>query len=262
MKRAIFGCGWMVCLLFTLAPTDGASAEGFIDAGGVRLRFTDEGTGTPVVFLHGFAESFQAGWVESGVATAVQSAGFRFIAFDQRGLGGSEKPQLQSFYGIQMVRDVIRLMDHLEIRQAHVVGYSMGAAVALKLLTQHPDRVLSATLSGYGTPPLPETMSRELEDEIRRNLVLMKLESTNDVRALALISLGWREWLVDDVRLGMNAIRSLILIGEADVFLKHSEDLATTLNASKLVKVSGDHGSARGNPAYHQALIRFLLGRK
>src|SRR5262249_28102044 len=46
--------------------------------------------------------------------------------------------------------DVVRLLDHLEIRRAHVVGYSMGGIITAKLLTTHPDRLLSATLGGRG----------------------------------------------------------------------------------------------------------------
>jgi pimeloyl-ACP methyl ester carboxylesterase len=48
---------------------------------------------------------------------------------------------------------VILLLDHLNIRKAHIVGYSMGGMVALKLIAEHPDRVLSGTLGGVGWLP-------------------------------------------------------------------------------------------------------------
>ena len=49
-----------------------------------------------------------------------------------------------------MVEDVVRLMDHLHVRKAHVVGYSLGGMITLKLLTMHEERVSSAVLGGMG----------------------------------------------------------------------------------------------------------------
>jgi pimeloyl-ACP methyl ester carboxylesterase len=49
-----------------------------------------------------------------------------------------------------MVEDVVRLMDHLHIGKAHVVGYSMGGMIAMKLVTLHPERVSSVVLGGMG----------------------------------------------------------------------------------------------------------------
>jgi pimeloyl-ACP methyl ester carboxylesterase len=48
------------------------------------------------------------------------------------------------------MEDVVRLLDHLKIEKAHVVGYSMGGMITLKLLTRHPERVWSAVLGGMG----------------------------------------------------------------------------------------------------------------
>jgi len=49
-----------------------------------------------------------------------------------------------------MAEDVVLLMDHLKIQKAHVIGYSLGGMITVKLLTRHPDRVLSATIGGMG----------------------------------------------------------------------------------------------------------------
>jgi pimeloyl-ACP methyl ester carboxylesterase len=51
---------------------------------------------------------------------------------------------------LQRVEDIILLLDRMNIRNAHIVGYSMGGIVALRLIAEHPDRVLSATLGGMG----------------------------------------------------------------------------------------------------------------
>jgi pimeloyl-ACP methyl ester carboxylesterase len=72
------------------------------------------------------------------------------IALDCRGHGQSGKPLESSQYGMEMVRDVIRLLDHLKIARAHIVGYSMGAGIAQQILVTYPNRALTVTLLGSG----------------------------------------------------------------------------------------------------------------
>jgi pimeloyl-ACP methyl ester carboxylesterase len=72
------------------------------------------------------------------------------VALDVRGHGRSGKPKEEDAYGVKMAEDVIRLMDHLKIEKAHIAGYSMGGMIAMKVMVQHPERVLSGTLGGMG----------------------------------------------------------------------------------------------------------------
>ena len=90
------------------------------------------------------------------------------IAIDNRGHGRSDKPHQADKYGMEMVEDVVRLLDHLGIKKAHIVGYSMGGFIADKLLATHPDRVLTVTLGGAGSIR-PED-DRVILDEIARSL--------------------------------------------------------------------------------------------
>lgn len=53
-------------------------------------------------------------------------------------------------YGLTIVQDVIRLFDHLKIEKAHVVGYSMGGLITMKLATENPNRMLSACICAAG----------------------------------------------------------------------------------------------------------------
>ena len=72
------------------------------------------------------------------------------IAFDHRGHGESEKLFDPKQYGAEMANDVLRLLDHLNIKKAHVVGYSLGGAITEYLLVNHPDRFFTATIGGMG----------------------------------------------------------------------------------------------------------------
>jgi pimeloyl-ACP methyl ester carboxylesterase len=119
------------------------------DSKGVSIRYTVEGKGDPVLLIHGLYSSGQVNWRAPGVVKALV-ANHEVITMDVRGHGGSDKPQQADAYGLAMVEDVVRLLDHLGIKKAHIAGYSMGGMITMKLLTTHPERVKSAVLGGMG----------------------------------------------------------------------------------------------------------------
>ena len=98
----------------------------FFDSDGVRIHYADRGRGEPVVLIHGFTGSYARHWESPDVIAALTQAGYRVIAMDCRGHGQSGKPTGASDYGLELVRDAVRLLDYLIIERAHVVGYSMG----------------------------------------------------------------------------------------------------------------------------------------
>ncbi len=135
------------CLVL-LALCAAARADEF-DSDGVKIHYIDEGKGDPVVLVHGFASSIKMNWELPGVV-GLLSKSYRVIALDCRGFGQSDKPEGEANYGVKMVDDVVRLMDHLEVKKAHIVGYSMGGIIAMKLVAAHADRVTSVVLGGMG----------------------------------------------------------------------------------------------------------------
>ena len=70
------------------------------------------------------------------------------IALDCRGHGKSDKPHDPEKYGPEMAADVVRLLDHLKLEKAHLIGYSSGAFIAGKVAATHPERVLSVVYGG------------------------------------------------------------------------------------------------------------------
>jgi pimeloyl-ACP methyl ester carboxylesterase len=119
------------------------------DSNGVKIQYTVEGTGDPVVLIHGLYSSAQMNWRLPGTIKALIDS-HQVIALDLRGHGHSGKPEKESDYGIEMVNDVVRLMDHLKVEKARIVGYSMGGIIAMKLAVDHPERVKSIVLGGMG----------------------------------------------------------------------------------------------------------------
>ena len=158
-RRALTWCLAGLCLWAAAcrAAADRAAAGGptappqsrFFPAKGVRLHYLVQGAGEPVVLIHGLYASAELNWQRPGTL-ALLARDHQVIALDLPGHGLSDKPATADAYGRQMVEDVILLLEHLGIRAAHVVGYSLGGMVALKLIALHPDRVLSGTLGGMG----------------------------------------------------------------------------------------------------------------
>ena len=136
-----------VILLLMLGTAVAGAAE--FTSKGVKIHYTVEGKGEPVVLIHGLHSSAAMNWQLPGI-TAALAKEFQVIALDCRGHGQSDKPQAEDQYGEEMAEDIVRLLDHLSIKKAHVVGYSMGGMITLKLLTKHPERVQTAVLGGMG----------------------------------------------------------------------------------------------------------------
>jgi pimeloyl-ACP methyl ester carboxylesterase len=120
-----------------------------VDNGEVCLHFTDEGDGPPVILLHGFAVNADINWRRPGITKKLAQE-YRVISLDLRGHGLSTKLYGMDSYGAQMVEDVVLLLDHLGIAKAHVVGYSLGGFIALKLAVDYPERLRTVTAMGSG----------------------------------------------------------------------------------------------------------------
>lgn len=142
--RLVFALSLSVFLL----PIQSSAAE-FL-SNGVKIHYIDEGSGEPVLLIHGFKASIDINWRRPGTIDLLRKSGLRVIALDNRGHGLSDKPDRVEDYGLQMVEDAVRLLDRLGIGNAHVAGYSMGGMITMKLMSLHGDRVRSAVIGGFG----------------------------------------------------------------------------------------------------------------
>ena len=136
-------------LLLPTMSGNAAPVSAFLEVHGVKIHYVREGSGEPVVLIHGLYSSARMNWEAPGIF-ALLAKDHDVIALDLPGHGESDKPNDAAAYGDQMVEDVALLMDHLHVAKAHIVGYSLGGLIALKFIVEHPDRVLSGTLGGMG----------------------------------------------------------------------------------------------------------------
>ena len=119
------------------------------NSGGVKIHYAVQGYGEPVILIHGLYSNGRLNWFLPGI-TEQLAKHFEVISLDCRGHGRSDKPHDVNAYGTNMVEDVARLMDHLNIRSARVAGYSMGGMIAMKLAVTHPERVNAVVVGGMG----------------------------------------------------------------------------------------------------------------
>ncbi|MBJ3764137.1 alpha/beta hydrolase [Maribius pontilimi] len=112
-----------------------------IACGDVTLSVRRAGTGAPLVLLHGYPETALA-WAQVAPALAQH---FDVIVPDLRGYGASDAPPDDAGHSAyskrQMGRDIVALLDALDLPRAHVLGHDRGARVAYRMALDHPDRV-------------------------------------------------------------------------------------------------------------------------
>ena len=248
----------VLCGLFLLVHGSIAYADDqYLDADGVSLRYVDRGDGAPVVLVHGFTGSVEVQWEGPGITAALIDAGFRVIAFDSRGHGKSAKPHDPNKYGIEMVHDIGRLLDHLGIERAHIVGYSMGARLANKFRELNENRTMSVTLGGYGWGREFEVAGRrasmplsgsEVDEWLRAWSVAVA--ERNDAAALAAVLPQSVKWKAEEQLLHANTTRTLALIGDEDERLPYAETMTEFMPNLEIKIVSGTHLSAFENPDF------------
>jgi pimeloyl-ACP methyl ester carboxylesterase len=277
-----------VVVLQGVAPPDQ-----FFNSNGVRLRYVEQGSGPAIVLMHGLTGTLDRHFVANGVF-ATLAKDHRAIAVDLRGHGKSDKPHQPNAYGDEMARDVVRLLDHLKIERAHVLGYSLGAMIAGRLATMHPERV--ASLAYVASLPLREgdtTMEKfaadsiaDLEsdipfkslmiglqppgskppsdDEIRK--AVAPLVAANDVKALAALWRGYKTLGVSDRQLAALKIPSIVLVGSEDISAAGVPQLNKTQPQIRTLVVAGaQHGGPDGvmrRPEFMSALRQFLAGAR
>jgi pimeloyl-ACP methyl ester carboxylesterase len=158
---------------------------------GVELAFSDSRTGAPALLIHGYPDSSVL-WRHQ--ISPLTEAGLRVIAPDLRGFGESGKPEAVEDYAIgHSVRDMVAILDALDIERAHVVGHDWGAGLAWALAILVPERVDRLVVLSVGHP---ESWSRKTLEERQRSwyMLLLQFEEAQpllrrDDHALA------REWL-------------------------------------------------------------------
>jgi pimeloyl-ACP methyl ester carboxylesterase len=280
---ALFGCAPRIPVTAPAIPAPPiALAEApdtfFYASPDVRIRFRETGQGATVILIHGLSRSL-TDW--SGVGDSL-ARDHRVIAFDVRGFGSSTRVSTRAQLGREMANDVIKLLDLLEIRRAHLVGHSMGASIAAYVAAHYPDRVRSVSLIAG---PFGEDTTAFTRDEagfaadIEQGRGMMKLLrwlfptypdstlaawNTEASAANDPATVGAAMRSVDLLSVLPSAARkirapALVVVGTGDPLVPQSRWIASWWPTARLVEVpAADHFTILNHP-YVLASMRMLM---
>ena len=279
-------------LFVLLMPAVSVHAGGlFFDSDGVRIHYYDQGQGVPLVILHGgagdaafWAEDVGPDFIGYDFQGALVAAGYRVLAVDLRGYGKSDKLHDPHQYGFEMSRDIARLLDHLNIEKAHVMGYAQGGLITNWMRREFQDRMLTATMCSGGL--LPEDSFWVVHaDEFAD--AMAKLDMTPVVREMTppgqpvpgreevqaryadmyeqidmkALSAMVRAQAIPDSKeeLGSNTVPTLAFIGEHDHNRRDVEALAKHMANLEIIVLPGaSHQAAVRHPMFLAELLKFI----
>ncbi|OYY13912.1 MAG: alpha/beta hydrolase [Rhizobiales bacterium 35-68-8] len=239
---------------------------------GLDLAYVEEGAGDPVLLIHGFASTKEVNWVNTSWFKTLTGAGYRAIAFDHRGHGSSAKLYAARDYDTRlMAKDALRLLEHLGLSRAHVIGYSMGARVGATMALQYPEAVRSLIMGGLGYHlidgvGLPQSIADALEapslddvtDPMGRMFRAFGDANKADLKALAACIRGSRQTLT---REDVATIRApvLVAVGTRDAIAGDAHRLAEVFPHGEALDIPNrDHNPAVGDKVFKQGALDFL----
>ncbi len=244
----------------------------FFEADGIRIAYLDEGEGDPILLIHGFASNKTVNWEYPGWVKLLLEDGRRVVAIDNRGHGDSQKFHDPDAYGAPiMAEDARKLLDHLSIGVADVMGYSMGARISAFLTLNHPERVRRAIFSGLGYgmitgvgDPEPIALALEAErlqdvsDRSGRAFRAFAEQTGSDRLALAACMRSSRQKILEEdvARIDRPV---LVAVGTKDDIAGSPHKLADLMPHAEVLEIPGrDHMVAVGDKVHKQGVLAFL----
>lgn len=246
------------------------------DSGGLQIAYDDipGDNGRPMFLVHGFSSNRNENWRRLGWYGAFERKRIRTVALDCRGHGESARPHDPSVYGrANMAADVRRLADHLKIERFHLMGYSMGARIALAVALDIPERIATLTLGGIGQkllesqqiPGNPMAAAMEADNpehitEPMRSFRRFADEQGEDRLALAALTRA-SDPPFEQARFVSLKVPVLVIAGARDDLAGDPLPLAASFGDGRAVVIPGcDHFSAIPHALYKATVFDFLDG--
>jgi pimeloyl-ACP methyl ester carboxylesterase/Flp pilus assembly protein TadD len=233
---------------------------------GVRLHYAYKGdpSGTPIILLHGYGDS----WFSYSPILPLLDKKYRVYIPDQRGHGNSDRPS-EGYALKQFAADVVAFMDAMNVKQATIVGHSMGSFVAQHVAAQVPGRVNKLVLIGSATKirnnvvtglqqeinaladPMPEKFVRDFQIGVAFQPLPQEFLDGVVRESLKLPARVWRGVMAQmvapeaDVELKRIKSPTLIIWGDKEnIFPRSEQDLLVAALRNAVLKVYPDTGHA------------------
>jgi pimeloyl-ACP methyl ester carboxylesterase len=249
----------------------------FESSDGLEIAYQEWGgssTAPPVILHHGFVADANTNWAATGVVDALLTAGRHVIAPDARGHGSSQKPHDPAYYGEQrMAEDLVGLLAALRLEQIDLVGYSMGAIVAL-LFASSQTTVRRLVIGGVGSGVIE---CGGVDRRAVSNDSIIEALSVEDPSAVRVPEAASFRMLADalgadrraliaqakaihrgDIPLGSISAPTLVLAGATDPLAVRPESLAEAIPDARLEILTGNHIEALGDPRFAASIVEFL----
>lgn len=250
---------------------------GRASGGTLRLVYDDvpppgPESGPPVLLIHGFASSRRTNWVATSWMRSFAEAGRRVILFDHRGHGQSEASHEPADYDEGLLAaDSAAVLAACGVREADIMGYSMGAMVAIRMLMDAPGRVRRAVLAGLGENYLTKP---DFADDVPLALLAEDPATITNRAALTFrvfadqqkadreaLAACWRRprTAFDAAALGRISKPVLVICGDRDAVTGPPDRLAAAIPGAEMRLVPGkDHMSAVGDRVTKAEVLAFL----
>lgn len=240
--------------------------ETFTSFDGTEIYFKDEGTGKPVILIHGFISSGSS-WYETALVDSLKNKGYRVIIPDMRGNGKSDKPQNpEAYQNDAEVKDLKALATYLKLDKFEVVGYSRGSIVLAKWLTDEP-RISKAVIGGMGldfsNPEWNRRIAfadafsgREPLTEMTEGAVKYATSIDADLKVLGYLQ--DYQPITSIEALKTITIRVLVLAGDQDKDNGEHHALQAALGFASLKIIPGDHNTTYRKAPFAREVIKFL----
>lgn len=248
----------------------------YIASDGVQIAYDDTGPADarPTLLIHGFSSNRQEAWKRTGWYAALAQRNQRVVALDLRGHGESGKPHDPASYARETVlADIVGVLDAVGAGRVDVLGYSMGARMALTLALEHPERVDHLILGGVGGQllqpgPTETVMAAAMEaddpgtiaEPLLKSFRQFADEQGEDRLALAAFTRApSREFTADD--LFAISAPTLVAAGARDHLAGDPQALADAIRGARAVSLVGcDHFNAIPHGLLKAAVFDFLDG--
>jgi len=268
-RRLLLGLGVSLLTMPAAAATSTPTVQRFASFDGLQIAWREIGQGRPTLCVHGFMGNAQGNWIDNGYAAAIAATGRRVIMPDLRGHGQSEAPEDAARYPKDALpMDQEALLAHLAIEDYDLVGYSLGARTAVRMVDRgaKPGKLV---LGGMGGSGITQVNIRQayFEDLIRNGpnakdpragaFVQAFLERNGVKAAVALNVLG-TQLSTSEEQLALFATPTLVVSGVDDQDNGSVEGLAALIPGAKGVRTIGNHLSALQDASLRDAITGFL----
>ncbi len=224
----------------------------------IQHYFTVEGSGEPLILLHGNGED--SGYFRGQIGVFAKA--FRVFALDTRGHG--KTPRGAAPFTIrQFADDLLGFMDAQQLKKAHLLGFSDGGNIAMDFALRYPERVDRLILNGANLNPAGVKRTVQIPIELAYRITKQfSRRSASAAQKTEMLGLMVNDPHVEQSALASIRAKTLVIAGTKDLIkAEHTKLIAHGIPGAELVFLEGDHFVAKKHPeAFNRAVLAFLRG--